>query len=247
MNKKKLPKKSVALIAAALLLFAGGNVVGTQAQLSIFSEDYNAEFELDHLDVALVENGDDTIAQEGKALITPLANQFEPGRVYKEEIAAKNESDVPEYVRLSLRTYWASYDESGKLVKHPELDPSLIELTFDDDAYNNGAWQINDDETTAERRTFYYSKVLNGGKTTAPVVNKLRVNDKVIDDMTVTETKDPNNSNRIIYTYNYEYDGYYICIEADVQSLQVHNVNDAIKSLWGVQNVSASGGNVTVE
>ncbi|MBQ6622303.1 MAG: hypothetical protein IJH75_05670 [Mogibacterium sp.] len=247
---KKLPKISIALFALALLLFVGGGYIGTRAQLTIFSEDYNAQFELDHLAVALVENGDATIADPEKALILPLKQTFEPGRVYEEKIGAKNVTGINEYVRISLKTYWAECDENGNIIrKRPDLDPSLIELYYQDGntrkAYNDGAWQINNGEATSERRTFYLNKVLKGGAESAPVVNKLRVNDRIIEDMEVIKgEKDA--GGKTTYTYKYAYDGLWIVIEADVQSLQTHNVNDAIKSLWGVQNVTVNTATQTV-
>ena len=43
-----------------------------------------------------------------------------------------------------------------------------------------------------------------------------------------------------------KYDGKYICLEADVQSIQTHNPNKAIRGEWGVTNVSAADGSLTV-
>ena len=74
-------------------------------------------------------------------------------------------------------------------------------------------------------------------------MNKLRLNGKVMDDVTVTSER---KGNKTIYTYVYKYDGYSIAIEADCQSLQIHNVNDAIKSVWGVDNVTVSDEVLTV-
>ena len=63
-----------------------------------------------------------------------------------------------------------------------------------------------------------------------------------------TEVKENKEGNKItkIYTYSYDYDNYTFYIEASVQAIQTHNVNDAIDSLWGVENVSAKNGKVTV-
>lgn len=255
-KKRKLPVRSLALVAAALLLFTAGGVLATRAELTIFSQNYIARFELDHLDVALVENGDNKIASSN--LILPLGGRMIPGKAYREEIAAENMSNVKEYVRLSLRTYWMEektdengqpvLDKDGKpvLVKNPELDPSLIHLTYGNKPFNDSNWQINNSETTAECRTYYYSKVLNGGSRTEPVVNRLVVSGEIMDEEHLTVTPGEKVGNKTIYKYIYEYDGKIVCIEADVQSLQVHNPNDAIRSIWGVQNVRVSGENVTV-
>ena len=235
----KITKASKALVLAAFVLLAAGGAIATFAAPEIISEDYKAEFALDHLGIRLVENGVVSDDIESGKLINPLGGKVDPGRVYKEELAAKNITDVDEYTRMFIRVYWL--DKDGN--KDSSMDPSLIELTYDDQDYNSGAWQINPDETTTECRVFYYSKIHKAGETTEPVVNKLRLNGKVMDDVTVTSER---KGNKTIYTYVYKYDGYSIAIEADCQSLQIHNVNDAIKSVWGVDNVTVSDEVLTV-
>ena len=63
---------------------------------------------------------------------------------------------------------------------------------------------------------------------------------------TETQTQD-GNKKVTVYTYSYDYNGYAFYIEADVQAIQTHNINDAISSLWGVSNVSAAKGKLTVK
>ena len=60
----RLSKRTLALLAATALLFAGGGFAGTRAALTYFSEDYTAAFELEHLQVHLVENGVDVCHSE---------------------------------------------------------------------------------------------------------------------------------------------------------------------------------------
>ena len=277
-NKGKLSKRTLGLLAATLVLVLATGGMGARAALSIFSQDYNAEFELDHLNVALLENGE--IAAEtnpgdkikvvngGKLLAHGhdddglAAGRLEPGRVYKEEIAARNMRDIDEYVRLSIRTYWCVadtedngepvLDENGDpvYVKDTELDPSLIELYYvDSDGsksnYNTSAWKINSAETTTERKVYYLTDVLPKGKDSPLLVNKLRVSDQIISDVTI-ETEVDEKTDHTTYRYIYKYDGRLACIEADVQSIQTHNSEDAVKSLWGVPNVNASDRKITV-
>lgn len=247
----KLSKRTLALGAVAVLLFASGGIMGTRAQLTTFSEDYNAEFDLDHLQIHLLENGEDvcggTNTLENKVSSNLLEHMgwdgktpgtFEPGRVYKEEIAARNGRDVPQYVRLRVKKYWR--DAAGN--KDTTMDPDLIQLTFDKKAYNDSAWQINDAETTRESKTFYYNTTLAGSADSEPVLNRLRIDDSIVSEDKITEHRNGN-----VITYEYKYDGYIACVEADVQSLQTHNANDAIRSVWGVLNVTASDGVLTVE
>ena len=264
-NKGKLSKRTLGLLAATLVLVLATGGMGARAALSIFSQDYNAEFEMDHLDVALIEN--DEIAGEkdpqdlekGQLLYHGHKDdglqdgRLEPGRVYKEEIGARNLSDTQEYVRMSIRTYWTKTDDKGSRVKDTELDPALIELYYVDDAgkrsdYNDSAWKLNAAETTTERKVYYLTDVLDGKKDSALLFNKFRVSDEIISNVTIdpVEIKKEGDVTQTIYTYIYDYDGYRACIEADVQSIQTHNGADAVTSLWGVENVTAADGKITV-
>lgn len=239
-RNRNIPKASIAAAVLAALLLLCGTVLAATNAPDIISEDYKSEFELDHIDVALVENGVQAKDIESQTLISHLGGKVQPGRVYKEELSARNVSDVPEIVRMIVKVYWE--DENGE--KDASRDPSLISLTYGDEPYNRGSWQINDKETTRERRVFYLNKILPAGKTTDPVVSRLRVDNKVLDDMEVSEEK---KGNKTVYTYVYKYNGYKICVDCDVQSVQTHNPNDAVRSSWGVDNVSVKGNDVTVE
>lgn len=263
-NKGKLSKRTLGLLAATLVLVLATGGMGARAALSIFSQDYNAEFEMDHLDVALIENGevagekDPQDLEKGQLLYHGHKDdglqdgRLEPGRVYKEEIGARNLSDTQEYVRMSIRAYWTYTDEKGNRVKDNELDPGLIELYYVDDAgkqsdYNDSAWKLNAAETTTERKVYYLTDVLEGKKDSALLFNKFRVSDDIIKNVTIeTETIKEGDTTQTIYTYIYDYDGYRACIEADVQSIQTHNGADAVTSLWGVENVTAADGKITV-
>lgn len=234
-------KKTLALALITVLLFAGSGIMGARAQLTIQSQEYRGDFELDHLSVALVENGVQT-RKQNETLLQHMKQKVQPGLVYKEEISAENTSDIKHFLRLTIRKYWM---KDGK--KDVTKDPALIKLYYNKEGqYNTSRWKENKDETTAERTVYYYTSVLPGGGKTVPVVNKLSVDGSVLDDVTVTE-KDGAEAGEKIYTYHYDYDGYDICVEADVQALQTHNINDAIKSIWGVQNVSVSGDTLTVQ
>lgn len=244
-KKSIVSTRTIAFIVVAVLLFASGGIMGARAALNIQSQNYNAEFDLEHLSVQILENGKLTGADNdttGK-LIQYMDGKVKPGYVWDEAIAARNNSDVKEYVRLTIRKYWL--DDKGK--KATDLDPSLIKLYYGDkkEDYNKSAWQINNDETSTESKTYYLTKVLDGGKDSPPVVDKLVVSDKIMapENIKKEESKD---GDKTTITYTYKYDGYRICLEADVQSVQTHNPDDAIPGIWGVQNVSASGGKLHV-
>ena len=228
----KLSKRTLALAVVAVLLFCSGGLMETRAILNIQSDDYLAEIELDHLQVHLLENGKDvcggTNTLKDKVSSNLLEHMgwdgatpgtYEPGRVYKEEIAALNGSQIPQYVRLTIRKYWRDSDGD----KDSTLNPELIQLTYGDKAYNESVWQINDEETTTEAKTYYYSKMLEGNASTEPVVSQLRIDDSIVSPENIITTKKGNT-----ITYTYKYNGYIACVEADVQALQTHNANDAI-------------------
>ena len=284
----KLSNRTLALLAATALLFGGGGFAGTRAALTFFSEDYTAAFELDHLQVHLVENGVDVCHEnnniytvhrgdtnDGSAIADkkdkyrgnlveylgytndqPYSREaayklgdpgkVKPGLTYKEEISAMNGSNIDEYVRLTVRKYWV--DADGR--KDTRLDPELIKLTYNGKGYNSGSWKENTEESTKESRTFYLKKMLPASETSDLLFNELTIDNEVANlDNSKTTTKETNDNGKkiTVITYQYDYDGYTFYIEADVQAIQTHNVNDAITALWGVSNVSAGDGVVTVK
>lgn len=172
----------------------------------------------------------------------------DPGRAYEEVIQARNGQDVPEYVRLTVRKYWTKTDNDGNTVKATDLSPALIKFSYKGSDYNNSKWVLG--ESSTESATYYYRTPLNSKADTEPLFDTLTIDKKVMPDMhmpTADELKSPEyadyvtvtqtNSGATVYTYNYKYDGYTFYIEADVQALQTHNIQDAIHSQWGVYNV----------
>lgn len=254
-NKTKSSKRTIILTAAAAALFLIAGVIGALAAGNapdIRSDDLEADFQLQHLGVHLMENGkavgkrSDNVQAGNGVLLSQLKGKFVPGRVYEERIAAQNRSDTDQYVRIILKKYWQTAGRDGKLVKDTELDPALIHLTYGEKAaYNTGAWAINPREHSTESDTYYYRTSLKGSDTvSADLVNRLKVDGKIVKD--ITEEKSANSAGQMVIKKKYKYDGKYICLEADVQSIQTHNPNKAIRGEWGVTNVSAADGSLTV-
>ena len=278
-DKKKMSKKTMALLAAAVMLLAGSGIMGTKASLSVFSEDYTAWFYLNHLQVHLLENGEDVCGGkntlDGTAKVTgELATKLgysngssgevlgtvEPGKVYREEIAARNGQDIPQYVRMTVRKYWVETDGKGNVkkdkqgnpVKTTVLSPDQIRLTYGEDdpeekardLYNTEDWTINKEENTTESSTYYLQSPLDGGADSALLFDRVMI-DGAVAIGTVEEKRQ--DDGKIIITYKYDYDGYAFFIEADVQAIQTHNAQDAIHSQWGVYNVSVNNGTLTVK
>lgn len=207
----------ILLVFAVILLLAGGFgvVQSTQAQLSILSDDYVAEISQSHIGVALTENGT-VVEGDGALFSNPAATlgndkQMIPGKEYAETISVVNETDEPEYVRVTIRRYWAN--EKG--VPNAQLDPRLIDLRYDVDN-----WVLNLDECTKERLVFYLKEPLAAHQSaTTPVVYTVKLNTAIYDDeVELLE----------------EYEGYTMHLAAQVDSIQTNYAHDAARSAWGV-------------
>ena len=275
----KLSKRTLALLAATAVLFGGGSYAGTRAALGFFSNELTAGFELDHMQVHLLENGEDVCHGNNEAL--KKANKYkgnlveylgytntshesgdpaytlgtpgkvEPGKKYREELQAQNSSDYDEYVRIIVHKYWV--DKNGN--KSPVMDPALIKLEYKDGtnnkAYNDDAWEVNPKEHTKESDTYYLKNKLGANETSAPLFNELSIDREVanlanVHTTTTTTQNEDDGSLVTVITYRYDYDDFTFYIEADVQAIQTHNAPDALESMWGVNNVSAGNGTLTV-
>ena len=279
----KPSKRTLALLAATAVLLGSGSYTGTRAALQYFSEDYRGGFELQHLQVHLLENGEDVChgantkytvhrtdgsnptkqdkyvgnlveymgyknddhSGNSAAYQVGKPGEVVPGKKYEERIAAKNGSDINEYVRLTVKKYWVDSDKN----KDTRMDPELIKLSYGGKAYNSSAWAVNSKEHSKESDTYYLRKMLKGGETSADLFDTLQIDASVYElgNKKTTTTTPEDKEGVTVITYEYDYDDFTFYIEADVQAIQTHNVNDAIGSLWGVSNVSASNGTVTVK
>ncbi|MBE6041779.1 MAG: hypothetical protein E7220_04570 [Clostridiales bacterium] len=277
---RRMSKRTTAIIVAAVLLLMAGSATGARAALNIISDYAEADFYLNHLQVHLVENGKDVcggandLSGEDKItgrLATSLGYEndesveglgtVDPGKVYKEEIAAENGQDIDQFVRMTVRKYWVETektedgkyelkkDRNGNPVKTTALKPSLIHLMYGGkEGYNTGSWTENESERTTESSTYYYNTELGPNDTSDLLFDQIMIDNSVAELGKKTETKE---GNKTIFNYEYKYDGYVFFIEADVQAIQTHNINDAIHSQWGVYDVSGtytdgSGGSLSV-
>ena len=231
--KKVLSKPSVTagafVMAAGLLLFSG--VGGARAALNYYSETYSGRVQLQDIGVTLTENGenvswrnyteDGSWDQNTGTLLTNLLAEGEsvnPGQKYDEVLAVKNTGTINQYVRVSVYKYWLDADGN----KMQNVSPDLIDLHLTE----NG-WIVDENSSTPERTVLYYTKALPVGETTPALSDTIRVNESIAQD--VTKQVD---GNTIRYTY--KYDGYSFHVDAEVDAVQTHNAQEAIKSAWGV-------------
>ena len=268
---RKIGKKTLIPLIVALALVLGGAMGAfglTSSGLPFESKDYKAQFYLNHLQVHLLENGRDvcgghnTLDGESKVsgdLVQHLGysraentdgkevlGTVQPGMLYKEEIQAKNGQDVPIYVRVTIRKYWMKTDENGNPVKATDLSPDMIGLKYGKAGYNTGDWFINESESTAEQKTYYYRHQLGVGDegVTEPLFNSLEI-DKAVMKRTELPPKVNEETGVTTIKYKYDYDGYAFFIKADMQAIQTHNANEAIHSQWGVYDIVEKDGTLS--
>ncbi len=240
MNKKKL---SWLMLAVAALLLLGSGIGSTRAALTFYSDNYVAEITVSQIGVSLLENGEvvssrDYVEDKWKvftnrgessasgALLKNMLGEGEKiafNKPYKERLTVKNSGTIDTYVRARVYRYWTK----GK-TKLTTLSPSLIDLNF----VNEDKWLKNPNET-AECTELFYKDILPAGTETLPFVDSVR-----IDGAIAAEAKVERKGN--VITTTYKYDGVEFHVDVEVDAVQTHNAQDAIKSAWGV-DASALG------
>ena len=258
---KKIRRSPVAtgllFLLAVVLLFAG-TVGGTQAALQVYSSDYLSAFDLDHIGVTLFENGtrvswrnygEDAASgftdehQNGDLVLNSLGDdqQFQIGKNYDFEITAMNTGTIDQYVRIRVYKYWVDAETPGAKgwfhgdqstkIKNTDYDTSLIYPNYLGNEYNTTNWIRDDASHTQERDIYYYRGMLTpqNGNTTEPLFTDLAV--KAAVSKAVVKTG-PDENNRITYTL--AYDGLGFVIKAEVEVIQTHNAEKAIRSAWGL-------------
>lgn len=245
-NKKSVP---VILLAAATILLLASTIGSTQAALTYYSQNYSAEVTVSSIGVSLLENGetvshrdylqdDEWSTSTGTLLENLLAEDEEItlGKTYDEVLSVKNSGSIDTYVRVILHKSWQ--DAEG--VKDPTLSPDLIDLNL---VTGNG-WVVDADASTAERTVLYYTGILPVGAETPALTDTLWIDPIVGTKLLKTEVQEDGDYKTV--TYIYEYDGYTFTIEAEVDAVQTHNAQDAIKSAWGVDVSVAADGSISL-
>lgn len=218
----KLSRRTLALLAAAVILFGGSGITGTRAALNAISGNYDATIATDTLGVEITENGN--IVSDG-VLYSSIGDKVEPTRTYEDAVGVLNNGTADEYVRVIVRKYWT--DAEGN--KTTELDPALIELSADE-----SLWTVKDGES--EETQIYYLKSPLAAGDSKTLFEDIRISGDVLKDGIgkTVEGVENGKATTTIITYTYDYDGYTFNVEAEAQSVQTHHYRDAMKSVWGV-------------
>ena len=249
MKKKKFPFRvtTAVLLSASAVLLIGSTVGSTRAALTYYSENYGAEVTVSNIGVSLLENGETVSRRDydsnGEwnetrgALLADLQEEtIVPGKEYDEALAVSNSGSIDSYVRVILNKSWTDSEGSTD----PNLSPELIDLNL----LTDNGWIIDEDASTAERTILYYTNILPAGETTPALSDTVRIDPAVADKVTEEVTTDENGYKTITFTY--AYDGYTFELEAEVNAVQTHNAQDAIKSAWGVDVDVADDGTISL-
>lgn len=249
MKKKKFPFRATTavLLSASAVLLIGSTVGSTRAALTYYSENYGAEVTVSNIGVSLLENGETVSRRDydsngewnetSGALLADLQEEtIVPGREYDEALAVSNSGSIDSYVRVILNKSWTDSEGSTD----PNLSPELIDLNL----LTDNGWIIDEDASTAERTILYYTNILPAGETTPALSDTVRIDPAVADKVTEEVTTDENGYKTITFTY--AYDGYTFELEAEVNAVQTHNAQDAIKSAWGVDVDVADDGTISL-
>ena len=236
-------KKRYALMIAAglltitllVLLFL---IKDTRADM-LYGEGAEVNLGMSSLNVQLMENGK-AINQEDQnkgKLLGSINESMEPGYTYEEKIAADNDGDLDEYVRIIVKKYWK--DDEGKRI---DMDPAMIKLSYGDKDYNDSDWVMNPGETTKEQTVYYCRKALSSGETSKPLFDGIKLDAQIAYDYSLKKSDDGKDVTAV-----YRYDGAQIGLEAEVQSVQSGSADKAITSAWGDTGVSVVDNEIVVK
>lgn len=249
MKKKKFPFKitTVALLSASAVLLIGSTVGSTRAALTYYSENYSAQVTVSNIGVSLLENGETVSRRDyntngewnetSGTLLADLKDEaVRPGKSYPEVLTVQNSGSIDSYVRVILTKSWK--DSEGN--KDTTLSPDLIDL----DLQTGNGWIVDEKASTPERTILYYTQQVGAGETTPALSNTVRIDPAVANKVEESVATDENGYRTITYTY--AYDGYTFELEAEVNAVQTHNAEDAIKSAWGTDVTVAEDGTLSL-
>lgn len=226
-------KTTYVLLALAMVLLLGSALGSTRAALAYYSENYSAEITVNQIGVSLLENGEvvssrnyenDKWNETSGELLQNMLGENEKlklGKKYDETLSVENSGTIDQYVRVRIYKYWMKEDGS---TKDTSLSPDLIRLNL----VNSGQWiNPNPDAEDQECTELYYKGVLPAGSSTADFADGIVIDSKIAKEVEVTQ------ENNVITT-TYKYDGVQFHVDVEVDAVQTHNAQDAIRSAWGV-------------
>ena len=232
-NKRVGIPFALSLAAALLLVFSAAS--SSRAALTYYSENYSAELQMFDIGVTLLENGnevswrnyarkDDEWQEGGGELLSHLlegenGGKVQPGRAYEEKLSVRNSGSIDEYVRVIIYRYWE--DKDGNRVT--DMPPALIDLGL-----SGGGWIEDASAGTEERTVLYYPGIVPAGQQTPAL-------------------SDPRTIQEETAVMLEGHEGIRFVLEAEVNAVQTHNAEDAIKSAWGVDASIGADGSLSLK
>ena len=256
MKKRRLNRKTVTavfFISAVLLVFTS---IGAARAAFVTETAYDSIIEMHDIGVTLKENGNPVAwrsydtknrawnTNDDTASLLSDVDEVKYGTSYDEELTVSNSGMIDEYVRVTVYKYWV--DADGKKVT--DLDPSMIDLELLTEGTN---WIIDSSYTTKERTILYYTVPLKGnesvagGETSKAFAETVELDGKIKNYASQVITKDEETGN-LIYTTEYDYNGFAFCIDVQVDAIQTHNAEDAALSAWGRKISVGSDGSLSL-
>lgn len=224
-------KRAVLILSALLIVLVGMIAVlrsgRTQAVLTE-SEEQTLDIVMSELDVTLLENGEDT-----DTLFSEWADaDLDPGYPYEDKISVKNSGEYDEYVRVIVKKYWKGSDD-----KRVDLSPKYICLV------PGTGWQENTKEQTEEQSVWYCLDYVAVGNESSLLFTGFYIDGEIFTNVgkNITTTTENN-----VTTITFDYDDLTFVVEMEAQAIQYNSADKAVLSAWGVTNITASGGKVTV-
>lgn len=237
-------------LSFAVMLFAGIGLNEAMSAPTPGSESLYTNLATSTLDIEAVdENG--TVV---KNLFEEYRDEttLEIGKVYNETVCARNSlktdgsNRADEFVRAIIRKYWTDQDgnklsnitisNNGEEEIVEAINPDYIELLGMDDA-----WLLNPAESGRESSVYYLSHLLSSGEVSETLISGFRINKGVLDHY--VEEKEITDNGSIV-NVTYLYDDLRLNLEIEIQSVQANE--NAIRSVWGVDNIVIDGRNLRV-
>lgn len=260
MNKiRRSPVMTGLLFVLAVVLLFAGTVGGTQAALQVYSTDYLSAFDLDHIGVTLLENGDPVSyrnygneaaagfaeQQDGDLVLNMLGedSDFLIGKKYDFQINVQNTGTIDQYVRVIVYKHWENepdassalkgwfHGNDSKKIKDTKYDLDYITLSYNNEEYNSNKWIRDENASTPEREIYYHVGSLTPNNVVTEeeaLFTNLSISTNVAKKYVISEDG--------IYTY--AYDGLGFVVKAEVDAVQTHNAEKAIRSAWGLTDKS---------
>ena len=224
MKKRKLPFRltTAALLSASAVLLIGSTVGSARAALTYYSETYGAQVSVSRIGVSLLENGEAVSYRD-----------YEENGQWREA-----SGELLGHLREEEIVPGKSYDEAISVSNSGSID-SYVRVIL------KKSWTDSEGNTdTNLSPDLYYTEILPAGETTPALSDTIRIDPAVADKVEETTSTDENGYQTITFTY--AYDGYTFELEAEVQAVQTHNAQDAVKSAWGVDVDVAADGTISL-